>query len=317
MSSLTAAVQQADSPVGRWMRGTFPHLAPLQRAVRDAADGLVVAPTTAVALGTQGGAIDWWLRLTIDRQVSLELPMRGLWGHRTGFDAAGRELLDALCPGRPTIFEPALHADRPDEWWARTCYALALLVERFRNPMITGSRLYTLPAGSTAADLLALANDDEVTDLVAMRDLARTRLLPHLPAGLVCSGPSFDGSAYLGADADLVVAGLLIDIKSGCGGKPRRDGTRSPSLASTDVYQLLGYALMDFSDRYALQAVGIYAARFGCLVQWPLKELLQQATGRTDIGLLALRQQFGDLLRRHARGGSAADGEAPGCSHGD
>ncbi|MEV4507500.1 hypothetical protein AB0K00_00885 [Dactylosporangium sp. NPDC049525] len=296
MSSLTVAVQQADSPVGRWMRDTFPHLGPLQRAVRDAAGGLVVAPAKVVALGTQGAAIDWWLRLLIDRQVSLELPMRGLWDRRAGFDAAGRELLDALCPRRPTILEPAVHAEQPDEWWARVCYALALLVERFRNPMVTGSRLYTLPAGSTAADLLALANDDEVADLIAMRDLARTHLLPRLSAGTVHTGPTFDGSGYLGADADLVVAGLLIDFKAGCGGKPRLDGTRSPSLASTDVYQLLGYALMDFSDRYALHAVGIYAVRFGYLVQWPLTELIRQATGRTDLGLLDLRQQFGDLI---------------------
>ena len=213
---------------------------------------------------------------------------------RAGFDGAGRELLSVLCPRRPTIFEPELHAGQSDEWWARTCYALALLVERFRNPMITGSRLFTLPPGSGAAELLALANDDEVADLIAMRDLARTHLLPLLEAGEVHTGPTFDGE--LAADGDLVVAGLLIDIKSGCGGKPRRDGTRSPSLAATDVYQLLGYALLDFSDRYALQSVGIYAARFGYLAQWPLPDLIRQTTGRTDLGLLALRQQFGDLL---------------------
>ena len=302
MPSLTAAVQRADSPVGRWMRTTFPHLAPLQRAVRAAAGELVVAPSAAVALGTQGAAIDWWIRALVDPRVSLELPIRGLWDRRAAFDGAGRELLDLLCPRRPTILEADLHADRPDEWWARACYALALLVERFRNPMATGSRLFTLPAGSTAADLLALANDDEVADLIALRDLARTRLLPLLEAGTVHSGPTFDGSHLLAADADLVVAGLLIDIKSGCGGPPRRDGTRSPALAGTDVYQLLGYALMDFSDRYALRGAGIYAARFGRLVQWPLTELIQQATGRSDLGLLTLRREFEDLLRSAGRG---------------
>jgi hypothetical protein len=151
-----------------------------------------------------------------------------------------------------------------------------------------------LPPGSGAEDLLALANDDEVADLIAMRDLALVRLLPQLAAGAVHAGPTFDG--HLAADADLIVAGLLIDIKAGCGGRARLDGTRSPSLAATDVYQLLGYALLDLSDRYALHSVGIYSARFGHLVQWPLTELIRQATGRTDLGLLALRQQFGDLL---------------------
>jgi hypothetical protein len=294
MVSLTVAVQRSDNPVGRWMRTTFPLLAPLQQAVRDAVDDITVTPPEAVALGTQGAAIDYWLRMLVGERVSLELPAKGLWGPRSGFTTAGRALLAELCPRRPTVFEPALHAGRPDEWWARTCYALALLVERYRSPMITGSRLFTVPQGSGAAELLALANDDEVADLIAMRDLARSRLLPRLEAGPVDTGPTFDGQ--LAADGDLVVAGLLIDVKAGCGGKPRRDGSRSPTLAATDVYQLLGYALLDFSDRYALQSVGIYAARFGHLAQWTLPDLIRQATGRTDLGLLALRQQFDDLL---------------------
>ncbi|MET7420380.1 hypothetical protein [Dactylosporangium sp. NPDC005555] len=301
MPSLTAAVQRADSPVGQWMRQTFPHLGAVQQAVREAADALVVVPPDAVALGTQGGAIDWWIRFLVDQRVSLELPIRGLWG---GFPRAGRDLIEALCPRRPTVLEPALHADRSDEWWARTCYALALLVERFRNPMIDGSRLFTLAPGSGVEELLALANDDEVADLIAMRDLAKKGLLPYLDSGPVHSGPTFDGSEHLAADADLVVAGLLIDVKSSRGGKARKDGSRSPSLAGTEVYQLLGYALMDFSDRYALHSAGIYAARFGCLVQWPLTELVQQASGRSGIGLLDLRLEFNDLLER----GSAAGG---------
>src|SRR5687768_71489 len=70
-------------------------------------------------------------------------------------------------------------------------------------------------------------------------------------------------------------------------------------------------------QRAVRDAVGIYAARFGCLVQWPLAELLQQATGRTGAGLLALRQEFGDLLHRHTGGGSAAGGQVSGCSDGD
>ena len=118
-------------------------------------------------------------------------------------------------------------------------YALALLVERFRNPMITGSRLFTLPPGSGAAELLALANDDEVADLIAMRDLARV-VFAAAVGGRRGAHRADVRRAYLAADGDLVAAGLLIDFKAGCGGKPRRDGTRSPHSPATDVYQLLG-----------------------------------------------------------------------------
>ena len=63
-------------------------------------------------------------------------------------------------------------ADRGDEWWARVCYALALMVELRRTLSLENSRLMSRGERSRAADLLDLANDAEVTDLIAMRDLA-------------------------------------------------------------------------------------------------------------------------------------------------
>ncbi|MEU7918958.1 hypothetical protein [Micromonospora zamorensis] len=56
-------------------------------------------------------------------------------------------------------------------------YALALLVELYRAARVDGSRLMQLAPDSRAADLLALANAEEVTDLIAMRDLVVEQLL--------------------------------------------------------------------------------------------------------------------------------------------
>ena len=57
------------------------------------------------------------------------------------------------------------------------------MVELRRTLSLDNSRLMSLGERSRAADLLDLANDSEVTDLIAMRDLAREKLLPALPAG--------------------------------------------------------------------------------------------------------------------------------------
>jgi len=149
---------------------------------------------------------------------------------------------------------------------------------------------------SRAADLLDLANDAEVADLIAMRDLARERLLPALPAGPVDTGMTFDGSADLNADADLIAGGMLIDFKAGQGSKPRADGTRAASLGRADLDQLLGYALMDYSDTFALHTVGLYAVRFGYLAAWPLPEL-DQLMGGQGTGMCDLRAQFAQVLR--------------------
>jgi len=107
---------------------------------------------------------------------------------------------------------------------------------------------------------------------------------------------TFDGSADLAGDADLIAGGMLVDFKAGQGGKPRADGTRAASLARTDLDQLLGYALMDYSDRYGLHTVGVYAVRFGYLAAWPLAELGQRMAGR-PVDLAALRTEFAGVLR--------------------
>lgn len=174
-------------------------------------------------------------------------------------------------------------------------YALALMGELFRAP-VENSRLMSLTAYSRAVDLLALANDAELTDLIAMRDLAQQRLLPNLPAGPVTSGMTFDGSKDLNADADLIAGGMLVDFKAGQGGKPRADGTRAAGLARSDLDQLLGYTLLDYSDKFALHTVAIYLVRFGYLGAWPISELCAQLAGG-PIDLVQLRAEFAGVLR--------------------
>lgn len=301
MSALTREVKDPNSPVARWLRTTFPHHKETQTAYRLAVGPARVLPSKAVATGTQGAAIDWWLRMLVDPASSVDLALAGLRTGRAPCPRAGAELLltlgaidregNVLGPVDPTRF-----ADRPDEWWARVCYALALLVEVYRAGSVEGSRLGWLSRESRAADLLALANADEVADLIAMRDLARERLLPALPPGPVMTGSTFDGSTDLNADADLIAGGVLVDFKAGQGGRPRADGTRAAVLARSDLDQLLGYALMDYSGTFALHTVAIYAVRFGHYAAWPLTDLCTQLAGR-PIELPALRQEFAQVLR--------------------
>ncbi|WP_405108724.1 hypothetical protein OG559_27015 [Micromonospora sp. NBC_01405] len=301
MSALTAEVRSAKSPVARWLRSTFPHHQDVQADYRETAGPARVLPSPTVAPGTQGAAIDWWLRFLVDPAPSVRLAAAGLRSLRAPGRRAGLELLDELGAfddeGRTLRpVDPARFADRPDEWWARVSYALALLVELYRTPMVDGSRLMRLAPDSQASELLELANADEVADLVAMRDLAVERLLPALPAGPVFTGATFDGSADLNADADLIAGGVLVDFKAGQGGRPRADGSRAAALARADLDQLLGYVLLDYSDAYALHTVAIYAVRFGHYRAWPLAELCATLAGR-PVDLSALRREFAELVR--------------------
>ncbi|MDT4995877.1 MAG: hypothetical protein QOE61_4604 [Micromonosporaceae bacterium] len=94
----------------------------------------------------------------------------------------------------------------------------------------------------------------------------------------------------------MIAGGMRVDFKAGRGGKVRADGTRAASMARADIDQLLGYALMDYSDTFALHTVAVYAVRFGYLGAWPITELGTRMAGRAA-NLARLREEFAKVLR--------------------
>ncbi|GAB4106575.1 hypothetical protein GCM10028790_55940 [Micromonospora taraxaci] len=300
MSALTNEVKNAKSPVARWLRATFPHHHDIQADYREAAGPARVLPSPSVALWTQGAAIDWWLRFLIDPAPSIGLAVAGLNTRRAPCERAGLELLHELGAvdsdgNHVGPIHPARFRERSDEWWARMSYALALMVELYRAARVDGSRLMQLGPDSRARDLLALANADEVADLIAMRDLAVKQLIPVLPVGRVATGSTFEGSADLNADADLIVGGVLVDFKS-TQGRARPDGSRAAGLTRAEIDQLLGYVLLDYLDAFALHSVAIYTVRYGHYAAWPLEDLCAELAGR-PVDLPATRQEFRHLVR--------------------
>jgi hypothetical protein len=127
-------------------------------------------------------------------------------------------------------------------------------------------------------------------------------LLPELAArhGMWALGPTFAGSKLIKADADLIAAGLLLEVKTSQG-KKRPDGTRQAALDKVDLFQLIGYALLDFDDDYQISDLGIFAARFAYLVTWPLAGLLSEMAGY-EVDLAGARDAFRQLLQAGRRG---------------
>ncbi|MFD4169719.1 hypothetical protein ACFWQ1_22630 [Streptomyces albidoflavus] len=144
--------------------------------------------------------------------------------------------------------------------------------------------------GFTLPRLLELPHDDLVADVVAQLYQAaegpllalRARTTPQDCTG----GPTFAG-ADITADADLVIDGLLLDVKS----------TRHPHhLPKSTAWQLLGYLLLDTHDRYCIDSLGLYLTRSGTLVSWPVEEYLD-LLGTCHRDLPTLRTVFAELLR--------------------
>lgn len=116
------------------------------------------------------------------------------------------------------------------------------------------------------------------------------------PVKRAVAGPDFAGSDEVGgADSDLIVDGLLLDVKATV--EP------TPTLARSWIYQLLGYVLLDYEDRHGIDRLGIYLARHRRLVTWPLETVLAIATGQERPPTVsALREQLREQLAgKHRR----------------
>src|SRR4051794_3614343 len=98
------------------------------------------------------------------------------------------------------------------------------------HPLVTPGLETTLPA------LLDRVDERVVADVVAMTRLFADRHPELLTAGEVVLNPTFARSADLdGADADLIVDRLLLEVKT----------NKAVTRRSTVVWQLLGYLLAD------------------------------------------------------------------------
>lgn len=171
---------------------------------------------------------------------------------------------------------------------ARYCFVLGLLEEAFRSHRyMDGPLLVPTPKRSTE-ELLAIAEDTWIADLCAMATLFYDRY-SHLLSQPVVLNPTFTGSRDVGgADADLIVDGCLIDIKASV----------QPKIDPGWLRQLAGYALLDYTDERRIHSVGIYMARQGILLTWPLADFFYLLTGDETLSVEALRQEFRLLCQR-------------------
>ncbi len=171
---------------------------------------------------------------------------------------------------------------------ARYCFVLGLFEEPYRSSHYAEGPLMLPAPRKSIEELLAIPEDAWVDDLCVLSTLFYDNYhhLLTLPHKL---NPTFIGSNDVGgADADLIVNGWLIDIKATTGAK----------VDAQHVRQLVGYTLLDYSDKYHINSVGIYMARQGELFTWPVADFFCQLTGDTTASVAQLRQEFRAQFQR-------------------
>lgn len=168
------------------------------------------------------------------------------------------------------------------------CFVLALF-EAY--PRSSDSPLEVLRSykRATVVDFLSLAEEYEIDDLYRLsRSFYSLFKVPILKKAK--ANAKFDGGVDVGgAAADLILDGCLIDVKV----------TGRPKLKNTMLYQLLGYALLDYSDLYEIREVGIYFARQEKLLKWSVDDLVSMMASGDTPALGDLREHFRAHLGRN------------------
>ena len=315
--SLTSHLKDSRSPIYQFMRKRFPQTRPV---VRECNKGLVDAetmrPAKSVPYSTIGTALDYRIRYyfaetPLDKLIAWQSMMhfvlgnfiegssppgmisqQELQGQRSG---VSEDIYERMCdldePGFRNSLNDASQQLQPigrrlereqEELLARHCIVLALFEEVFRAGLHPRSPLIFPSPKTTVAELLATAEDHWLDDLCAL-SWAFYDEHSELFSQSTALNPTFDGSRDVGgADADLIVDGCLIDIKT----------TINPKLSAKWLYQLLGYVLLDYNDRHEIEKVGIYFARQQKLIQWSLESLLRDLAISEVPPLNELRRQF-------------------------
>jgi len=140
-------------------------------------------------------------------------------------------------------------------------------------------------------EVLKLCTPNIVDDLLRLSQLFADTQGSLLEVKPLVLNPTFTQSTPLGgADADLILDGLLLDIKTWKHALPRR----------SELWQLIGYALADTEDQHRINRVGFYFARHGSRVEWPLDDLLRRLAGK-EVDLAETRKDFATLLEKVGR----------------
>ena len=300
--SLTGQLQFNASPVSRFMAAHLPG----HRALSDdLAVQIARLPQPVQPFDVQrpdwaalGHAIDYRLRLSLGRPLG-EAVTAGvaLYGAPSLVGGAPAEnVCRALrAAGEDLLAEIEQYLAAPtagdEARVSRLCFIAAHYESVFRRGQYPRHGLLAAAGPrTTLEDLVAAAPAYAVEDLAEQMRLAEPVFAPlrALPAQRRVCGPVFAGSADLGgADADFILDGALIDCKA---------ATRPRKLGREEVYQLAGYLLLDYEDRYGIDRLALYLSRQGALITWSAEEFLQRLGSTAPLG--RLREQFRSHLRQ-------------------
>ncbi len=290
--SLTSQLSNFNSVVRRFMHTHFPNVTKMVRAInkephyirpilppegvefQDGGYALSKNPRRywAYVLGDIGTALDYRIRFnfpemnikeTIAYRDSLSRENRvKSRAHRkyrfrfigTDFFNEVEEFLARTRPDRGSLIP------EDEDVLCRYCYTMGLIDYGYRNSSPhQNMEWFDIDVNELISRPAQWISDDIAAQNTLFRKSKRDWL--SKPATL---NPTFTGGVDVGgADADLIVDGCLIDLKSS-----------QKNLTGRHLYQLIGYCLLDYEDEHGIDSLAIYRTRYGVTHCWAVEEML-------------------------------------------
>jgi hypothetical protein len=302
--TLTSELRDPNSTLSRFLREYFPNTRATATDFRiESASAATIYPKSPLGrhYSTVGTAFDWRLRFYLSAEPGRGLrPTANLDPRWSAFLASLDDVVRRVRPVGRRLGKVA------EDLLNQYCVVLALAEQIWRaDPAGLGqSPLFELEPRHSIAEILALARPEWIDDLRLLSWATYDKLADQLRQSAVLN-PTFEGSVDVGgADADLILGDCLIEIKT----------TLNPRWDRDWLYQILGYVLLDYADRYQIRSIGIYLARQSVLICWPLDDVLTKLGDGRALPLDELRLRLKKAVRRTSPGQESAS-EAPSRIH--
>ena len=330
--SLTSLIDDTKSPVGQFFRERMPLtrqvVSKVNASVKDAPTIRLGDSTERIPYATLGTAIDYRIRyyfpvgnyrdlvawrgaaMLSDQPIwingepgeSYYLPLDSMATAEeyvlayarqsvpTGGSSLPKEMIEGYFSDLETFIAEIAPAGRlleqeQESLLNRYCVVLALFEEVRRAGPRPDSLLFR-NAVHASEDLLNIVQSDWIEDLSAQSKAFYDCFSDKLGAECILN-PIFAGSIDVGgADGDLIVESALLDVKA----------TINSRIAGSWLYQLIGYALLDYDNQYKLTNAGIYLTRQGRLIDWDIQSLIDSLRPNPQT-LDELRRDFRELCQ--------------------
>lgn len=277
-SSLSRELENKNSPIHAYVKENFPNTAALARIYRKEPSELLVPTVTPINNSRSsilGDAFDLLTRFMADPRYYPDFALHPIIGENLLEEAE-----DAAAVIRELELDPHGELSRLA---GAICWFLALTTQAFRAGGISpGSPLAPYFDYCGTEDLFLLYTDPDHEELRQLHRVAQQKLYPifeSLSKEYVIPGPDFSIKNCCKADGDLIVNRTLVETKTRIGRK-NKNGFYEDALRAEDTRAVLGYVLFDLEDKYQLEEVAFYSARYGKLFRIALAEFLEVLAGK-------------------------------------